>query len=187
MVIRSGKVSIAQKWLGTAFIFGLTFIWPLIDFVRGGRTDVKMLIVFLLMSVVVGGYYLLVSIAESRTITLNKSGCEISWWIFKRFYSWDEMWYRRWIEYSNEVKSRSSYEGVIWLSTAPVEIPSRGSALSIVKNDPMARVGIHFFPRGYSGTSDEHHYSFAVDMDDFIKYVGEIGIRIDNLKDAKRR
>ena len=176
LIIRSGKGIVTLTWMVLVamllmMVIGVAYI--------GLRDPAMIWIIVVLIPFL--ACMTLQTVSVSRTIILNKEGCEIRWWRWCSFYSWEQMWYRKWITYSERVSSRNGFDGTIWFSTAPVNIPRFMSAFEVDMFDPFARVGIHL-------TAAEHRKSLcemAVDKEEFLAYVTAIGLRIEDLDQLK--
>lgn len=189
-VIHSGTISKVKVWivlcitLVCAVVFSSELVSALTNPNYSGRVTTILGVLFIYALAV---YAMLCTIAEFRTIVISKDGCEITWWKLRKFYTWDQLWYRTWIEYTDYARQKDSMpaHGVIWFSNSIVQLPDICTAMPIVALNPMARVAIHFFPRGYQGDKENHNYSFAVDRKEFMDYMEYIGVHIENYWQAR--
>lgn len=193
MVIRSGKAAIA-KWLFAAICMFILLLWFTDIWLSKGFADREFYdyldeIVIMAFNLLLAVYLALMAIVECRTITLSKRGCEITWWNFRKFWTWEELKCRKWIEYSSYINKRSPQDGygVIFLSTSSCGIPWFANASMMTIFRPMSRVGIHFLPRGYQnyGNMENSSFSFAVDKDTFLYFIKSIGLEIEDIDHAQ--
>ena len=185
LVITSGKIAIGRWWFLTVFLF---FAFAMMKLNSNRTTDDPWgELVMLTISLGVLLFFALLTAVECRTIVLSKEGCEILWWKYRKFWTWDEMKHRCWVEYPDFLKRNSPQNGhgVIWLCTKPVDIAYLADASTMSVFGLMSRVGIHFLPKGYNLDTDNHSFSFAVDKDTFMNFTKTIGLRIEDIDMAR--
>lgn len=143
---------------------------------------------FMIFSLIYTGCFAYAAMIECRTIILTKEGCAIEWWKFRSFHTWDEMRYREWKVYpaARRARYRTQEFDMIWLSTSPVSERWRPHAMPELMLNPMGRVCICFFPKGYQGDRELHGYSFAVDKEIFLDFMEDIGVAIEGIDEARR-
>lgn len=191
LILTSGKIGIGKNWFGSVvmFYFGGLFFLEAMDSVllRGDYSEIHLLIPLILFFFVVALFLAMNVIVGFRTIVLSKEGCEILWWKYRKFWTWEEMKHRCWVKYTGYINRYCPQHGygVVWLCTKPVDIAYLMDAPGMTVFAPMSRVGIHFLPQGYKGDMENHSFSFAVDKDTFMNFIKAIGLKIEDIDLAK--
>ena len=131
-------------------------------------------------------YIILLEFATARTLVFSKEGCLVRWLFFKRFYRWEELQFKRYIDL-HEVRRLSSTRG-------SAQLPYLGGAECSVKkikrsktDSPSYYAALHwtlsYFYVYFITTEcpDEKGlaYEYLVDETEFRAKLAEWGVEMD--------
>lgn len=164
-------------------------LWAIIALVCRFTTsdwDENGIVVIILLALLFMGIVIYTGIGLLRRVTLDRTGCEICLWKIRRFYTWDEMWYRRWI-YRNphEQRKHKVSRGIIWFSNHAVEI-STGSKRNLQSplgieecNAPLSCLCIHLTEK--TAMPKRPTETLQMPKDDFLDFADSIGLKVQDI------
>lgn len=147
-----------------------------------GQSDILLSIANILTGAVLFAICIWLAFTAARIVTLMKEGVEIRAWAYRRFYTWDQMWFRKWHEYDDRylpVQAKGHDRGYVWMSVAPVNLPVRPDYprdRNIELNDPMARIRINIVDLDEKGMID-----LQVERKKFLNFIDSIGLKIQDI------
>ena len=148
------------------------------------KADIPLSIAYVLTGAVLFAICLWEAFTAARTVTLTQEGCEIRAWAYRRFHTWDQLWFRKWHEYGDRylgLRLKKWDRGYVWMSLSPVDLPKRPRSerdQMLEGIDPLSRIRIHIVEADRVG--DVFH-GLRVERSQFLHFIDSIGLKIQDI------
>lgn len=149
LIIKSDRKNMDKVF---AFVIGWILVVPawILSFGVSGRTYVEIPFFTLLLGIPA----LFEWVGVHRVLVMEKKGCTVCFYRYRKFYTWEELAIKRWEKYSHTAMfladpSDNNYNEGVFFSKHPVKKSKRRTPMNYIEmKRPLTCFCVNFYPKG---------------------------------------